>query len=485
MRTHEDVESVMAGWKRKDRDPLSVILRKSSRLYNIQTSATLPDSLIKGDNQYLKGAFTANDSIWDAVRPTKLSREERGIYKMIDSIKQTKTFKRIYGVGYTLTSAYIRTGKVEWGRVFEMVSWNAVEGTRLKLAARTANTFSKQLSLNGFVAYGTKDEQWKAGGGFSWNIPNKANRWQNLRGAYRYDYTMPGNINQMLTYDNILTSLTRRVPLTKLLKMQTAELAFSRGWGRGLDNTFAVRHLTFYAGPNSGFDFSNGQQQIDKFSVSEFQIGTHWGPGEMFFSNGANARVTLGSKLPVFYLDYTFRYMDNFLNQNLTNHKLDLRIRHRWNWQLGYTRYTLKASKIWGLTPYPLMTVHLGNGSWLYNRFAFNMMNESEFITDASVSLNFNHHFDGYFLNKIPLIRKLKFREIFIFNALSGTLDPKNLAIMQLPNQATAPKFYAEIGFGIENILQLFRVDFMWRLTQLDLPTSRPFGIKFTFAPKF
>jgi hypothetical protein len=296
---------------------------------------------------------------------------------------------------------------------------------------------------------------------------------------------MPGNINQMLTYDNILTSLTRRVPLTKLLKMQTAELAFSRGWGRGLDNTFAVRHQTFYAGPNSGFDFSNGQQQIDKFSVSEFQIGTHWGPGEMFFSNGANARVTLGSKLPVFYLDYTFRYMDNFLNQNLTNHKLDLRIRHRWNWQLGYTRYTLRASKIWGLTPYPLMTVHLGNGSWLYNRFAFNMMNESEFITDASVSLNFNHHFDGYFLNKIPLIRKLKFREIFIFNALSGTLDPKNLAIMQLPNQATAPKFYAEIGFGIENILQLFRVDFMWRLTQLDLPTSRPFGIKFTFAPKF
>jgi len=487
-RNYEHTEIVLAMFKLgRGRQPMSAVCRKIFEAYDVELNQTLPDSVMAGDKySWKKGAFHANDTIWDTTRPTALNHVERSVYKMVDSIKVTPAFKRIFGGIMMLTTEHIPFKQVEFGRALEFVSWNAVEGTRLKLGVRTRNTFSPYVNLSGFVAYGTKDKGWKTGGIVSWNIPNKKNRWQNLRAEYRYDYTQIGNINRLMTYDNIITSLTRRTPLTKLMKMQTAELAFNRAWIPGFSNGFATRHRIYYATPDNGFDFSTGGQQIlSQFSVSEAQVTTNWNPGELFFSNGAASRISLGSKLPVFALDYTFRYMDNFMGQNLTNHKLDFRVRHRWAWQLGYTRYNINASKIWGPAPYPLMTIHQGNGSYMYNRNAFNLMNEFEFISDTYASLMFAHHFDGFFLNKIPLIRKLKFREIFTFNALYGNVSQSNLNLLPLPNDSQQANFYAEIGFGIENIAEALRVDFIWRLTHLNNPNSIPFGIKLSFAPKF
>ena len=296
---------------------------------------------------------------------------------------------------------------------------------------------------------------------------------------------MMGSINRLLTYDNIFVSMTRTSPLKKLMRVQSAEIAYGRAWARGLDNTLALRHKIFYSTPENGFDLSGGATVRNTFSVSEAQLSTHWGPGELFL-NGVNNRQTLGSKLPVFYLDYTFRYMSKFIgNQDIINHKLDFQIRHRFHWQLGLTKYNIAFSKTWGPTPYPVMTIHTGNQNWLYNKYAFNLMRDFEFASDASVALTFDHFFEGFFLNKIPLVKKLGFREIFSAKLLYGTMSAKNAALMPLPQGTTAPGFYAEIGFGVENIFKLFRVDFVWRMTQLDKPTTVPFGVKFAIQPKF
>lgn len=485
-RQFEDTEIVLALWQRKNKEPFSVVCRKIDNAYNINITQSMPDSLFEGSkSEWKKDAYHTNDSVWTATRPTPLTGIEQGIYNMVDSIRRTPAFKNLYGGIYTLTSGYIPANKLEIGRVAEMVSWNGIEGTRLKFGLRTSAKFSRKLSMSGYLAYGTKDHQVKGGAAFSWNIPNSRNLWRNIRAEYRHDYTFAASLNQMLTYDNIVSSLTRRTPLTKLMKMQTAEVSYGHTWIAGLDNTLALRHRIYYATPNNGFDFSNGQQILDKFSVSEVQLSTHWGPGEVFFSNGANARKSVRSKLPVFYLDYKLRYIDNFLNQNLVNHQFDFRIRHRWNWFLGYTRYTITASKIFGQVPYPLMTTHQGNGSYLYNRNAFNMMNESEFMSDTYASLIFDHHFDGFFLNKIPLVRKLRFREIFTFRGVYGTIDQRNTSVLKLPDGIQQPNLYMEMGFGLENIAQMFRVDFVWRMTHLDQPNVSHFGIKFAFQPKF
>jgi hypothetical protein len=487
LKNKEYVQAKVAAVKRKKKDPINMMLRKTMSRQKIRWNEAIPDSIFQGPKQKWDPlVYKRDEAYWTQNRHQALSAEEAGIYKMVDSVKKSRTFKFYYNLIYTVTTGYLPTGPVEWGHFLEAVSWNDVEGIRFKLAARTNRKFSKDLSLNAYLAFGTKDLGLKGGFGFSWRIPDAQRRWRQLWGNYRYDYSLIGQINRFQTYDNIFTSLTRTRPLDKLMKIQGGELTYGHGWTRGLSQSFSVKHRIFYALPNNGFSFSNSETATDKFSVSEAQINTHWGPGEFFFrNNNIPGGLSLGSKLPVFDFDYTFRYMRNLLGRDYLNHRAELRMRHRLNWQLGYTKYLITAAKIFGPAPYPVLNIHLGNENFLYNRHAFNMMNFFEFASDAFVSLHFDHHFDGFFLNKIPLIRRLQMREIFIFKGLYGTLDPRNVALMAIPESLNEPRFYAEVGFGIENIFKVLRVDFLWRLTHLDLPSSQPFGVKFTFSPKF
>lgn len=485
----KDNEKIYALFSRKKglekAHAFALALRKESQRSQIVWNGHIDDSIFsKKPVSFDDAALERDEDYWTANRSEPLTQEQDDIYPMVDSVKQSRLFKLVYGIGYTLGSAHAPVGKFEIGRVLQLVSWNEVEGIRFKLAARTSRKFSRNLNLNAYIAYGTEDKLVKGGGGFSWFIPNPDRQWRQIWGSWTYDYVQPGQLNRALNYDNIIVSAFRSQPLSNLLKKQNRSLSYGHEWTKGLSNSITFSQEIYYALPNSGFEFSNGQVSIDRFSTAEVKLNTHWGPGEFFFRN-ANNRTTLGGKLPIFDLDYTFQTLQNILGQNYQNHRIDFRVRQRLNWYMGYTRYTLRASQTIGPVPYPVMTVHLGNQSYIHNRHAFNLMNEFEFVSDRFVSLLMDHHFDGFFLNKIPLIRRLKLREIAILRGLYGSLDPSNAALMDLPAGIGEAGLYIETGFGIENIFNIFRVDILWRLTQRDQATTQPWGIRVSFSPKF
>lgn len=487
LKTRENSEAAITLFKPKKRDPFGLIVRKSSITSDIEFPTTVPDSIFDKDKVlFEKGYFTANNSeLWDTVRPEPLNEREAGIYTMIDSVKEQRAFKFWYGVFGTLTSGYVPLGYVRVGPIHEIVSFNAVEGTRLKLALKTSKKFSKQVNLSAYLAYGTKDELFKGGGKANWRIPHKRNLWRNLSASYYLDYTLPGSFSRR-TYDNILYSILTQRPIDKLMKMATTDLSYAHEWMRGLTNTLTVSNKTYFADADAGFDFTNGQSVVNKFYVNQIYLNTNWGPGQLFFANStSDTRISLGSKLPIFNFDYTFSQIKNFLGRDLYSHKIDIRMEHKLAWFMGMTRYNIHASKTYGELAYPMMNMHLGNETYLYNRRAYNMMMNGEFISDASIGILFEHYFQGFFLNKIPLIRKLKMREIFFYRGVWGSIRQSNLDLLALPDGSYIPKNYQEIGFGVENILKFLRVDFIWRLTELDKPLAKPFGIKIGIYPKF
>jgi hypothetical protein len=146
----------------------------------------------------------------------------------------------------------------------------------------------------------------------------------------------------------------------------------------------------------------------------------------------------------------------------------------------GYTYYAVEAGKIWGNVPYPLLHVHQGNESYFYDYASFNMMNYYEFVSDQYASLFVVHHFDGFFLDKIPLLRKLKWREVASLRAVYGGLSKGNQNLLKNPNAigSLSAKPYVETGFGIENIFKILRFDFMYRLSYLDNPDIAKFGVR-------
>ncbi|MBP5504332.1 MAG: carboxypeptidase-like regulatory domain-containing protein, partial [Bacteroidales bacterium] len=150
---------------------------------------------------------------------------------------------------------------------------------------------------------------------------------------------------------------------------------------------------------------------------------------------------------------------------------------------LGKLRYLIEAGKVIGTVPFPLLKLHEGNETYAFDTYAYNMMNLYEFASDTYLSATLEHHFNGFFLNRIPLMRKLKWREIVYAKGLVGDISPKNSrdnALLDFPSSlGDVNKPYAEAGVGLENIFKFFRVDAIWRLTHLDTPGITKFAIMF------
>ncbi|MCS6818610.1 MAG: hypothetical protein RMJ53_07410, partial [Chitinophagales bacterium] len=175
--------------------------------------------------------------------------------------------------------------------------------------------------------------------------------------------------------------------------------------------------------------------------------------------------------------------------------KFNIHLYQRLSWAAGYTKYTIKGGYLLGTVPYPSTFIFGGSiTGFYYDRTAYNMMREFEFIADKYISLWLDHHFDGFFLNKIPGIKKLQLREFVTFKGLLGHFSNRNKDELILPSNFNfiTPVPYIETGFGLENIFKLLRIDFLWRVTYRNKSNGsywkdfgNTWGVKFSVSPKF
>jgi hypothetical protein len=224
---------------------------------------------------------------------------------------------------------------------------------------------------------------------------------------------------------------------------------------------------------------------MDRITTSEIELQTHFGYRETFFFDKFN-RKSLGTKFPILDVRYAYGIPDMW-NGDFEYHRLHIAVRQRFNvWGLGYSKYIISWGKIWGTLPYNLLEVHPGNETYVYDEFAYNGMNYYEFISDEWASFAYSHNFQGLLFNHIPLIRKLKLREVIYGKLLLGSLNQANREFSKFPSithDLTVP--YYELGFAIENILKVLRVDFGWRMNYLDAQNVKAFRVRFNMVMDF
>ena len=209
-------------------------------------------------------------------------------------------------------------------------------------------------------------------------------------------------------------------------------------------------------------------------------LNFRYAPNEQYFQ-GKRFRVPLINKYPIFTLKYAQSF-EGVLNSDFSFQKLTFGFFKRFYLSpFGYSDIEVEAAKIWGELPYPLLNIPRANQTFSYQLRSYNLMNFIEFVSDRYVSLNYAHYFNGYILNKIPLIKKLKWRSVVTFKGILGDVSDKNDPSTnpdQVPfpvnadgTQATFPLTrtpYIEVSAGVANILKFFRVDVVKRLTFLD-----------------
>ena len=230
---------------------------------------------------------------------------------------------------------------------------------------------------------------------------------------------------------------------------------------------------------------SDGTKKVvDGFRMVNPTIELQFTPGAKYlYADGK--RILIRSKLPRIVLDYTVS-KKGFLGSDFNYQSIGLNITQRIPSPIGWTRYTLSASKLFGEIPYPLLFIHQGNENFLKDNKRFSNMKEGEYAADQEVTLMFEHHFGGFFFNKIPLVKKLKLREIFLCKMAYSSLDKSKSSFLDMPPYMTGLNgFYAELGFGIENIFKMLEIQFSWRMTQREIPDANKFVIKFWVLPSF
>ena len=455
------------------------------------------------------------DTFWQAKRHEKLSKNEEGVYKMVDSVQNIPVFKTIAEIAEIVVSGYKDIGPIKIGPYSNLITWNDVEGFRMSLGIGTSNNLSKKFQIYGYAGYGIKDKRWKYGG----NMQYVFNRYRRsaIGVSFVNDVTFENRSSEGRRTQSLFAGWLRRAIPQKMMYVQEGKLWFHHSWKRGFSNRIAVLHhrlqpvgyeATRLGGLNFKFLQQNanapeGYDTLGQIRTTEAIFTTRFAYKERKIS-GPFRDVSLGSRFPIVSFTYTMG-IKGILNSQYNYHRVRLRIKH-WFFisPIGWLEYEIEGGKTFSDKPLPylLLETHPGNEAYFYNKSSFNSMNNMEFVSDLFVHARLEHHWDGFILNRIPFIRKhLKWRMVTAIRAAWGSLEERHAEANRLNEYDRAVKRsrdrvapftegpfygsfdrgpYAEASVGIENIFQFLRVDALWRLTYLDNRDAQPFSVRMT-----
>lgn len=468
--------------------------RRYSSRTNFAINAKHPDEFYKSNStvEIDQNAKTRSETYWKEVRHTPLSKQEQGVDDMIDTLNELRFFKLLKNTMYMASTGYYPLGKVELGSVFSLVTKNQAEGWRIALSLRTSNSFSRRVELGGRIAFGFMDERLKYGTSVRYNITPKKRGM--LTAFYNYDLEQIGQSPTAATIGSTFGTLLRTGPLDKLTFVQKAGINLEKDVGKdiilygGMEwKEYTPLGIANYIRPNqiSGID-----DTINKIRTTELIARYRWAKDEEFVS-GAFDRSSIRSKYPIISIQGIFG-IKGFLNGNYAYQKIDLSIEQQL--RIGFAgriRYGINAGYIFGNAAYPFLKVHEGNESYWMQLNTFNKMNYFEFISDKYVSILVENHWDGLFLNRLSLLKKLKWRLVSTGRAVIGSISDRHTREMRIPNftKTFGKTPYIEVALGIENILTVGRIDVFWRLTHNEIGVKTNdisnFGLRARYAFNF
>lgn len=434
-------------------------------------------------------AMIHNEDYWDQKRHDSLTVSEKNVYAMIDTLNNLPQIRTYVDIVESIVLGYYRWGNLDWGPYLFTYANNNIEGNRIRIGLSTNKGFSSKWILSGYAAYGTLDQEWKYGAGVDYIISRSP--WTMAGIQHNHDIDLVGLQSAALQNNYIFYTFSRFGTLTKPYMSTVSSAYFKTEIIKGVTQKISFSHQQF--DPLYNFNYyetnSEGVKEVrGDFATSEITLETRLARDEIFIQTDLD-RESMGTvKWPIFTFGYTLG-IKGIGGSDFNYHKAYFNVTQLLRWGIiGSTRYNFESAYIFNTLPYPLLKTHIGNESLFYTSAAFSQMNYFEFVSDAYASLKVTHYFEGFFFNRIPLIKKLKWRNLATFNVLYGSIRPENVDMATPDGLDAVPFFqtwekkpYMEVGYGIENIFKIGRIDAFHRLTYLDRPNVSNFGVKLTF----
>ena len=441
-------------------------------------------------NFYDNAVFNKPDEYWEENRFEALNKNEAGIYKMLDTLKEVPRFKRIYNLASILGSGYIEIPKwkMDYGPIFSTFGFNDVEGQRIRAGGRTYFGSNDTWRIQGYTAYGFKDNQFKYGISGRWMVnPNKR---VILSAGNRRDVEQMGvsltTSNDVLGRSFASSALFASGVNNQLTSVNLTTLGFEIEPVKNFtfQTNFTYRTLKSASSEFSLDYYTDLTQTVIKSDVkqSEINLVAEYTPNRKTVGYGVD-RMDVDFNYARFFVSYS-NGIKGVLNSDFNYQKLQLYYRQpALIGGFGRLFTTFETGKIFGEVPLGLMGIIPGNQSWFVIENTYNLLNYYDFVADEYASLHFEHHFNGRLFSRVPLLRKLNLREIIGIKGVYGRVSDENRLLNASGLTYTAPEdIYWEYHAGVGNIFKVLRVDFAWRGSYLEMPDARKFAIRASFG---
>ncbi|MBD1427379.1 DUF5686 and carboxypeptidase-like regulatory domain-containing protein [Sphingobacterium arenae] len=480
VRSHVDI---MFGTNRND----AVYGRKTTYNYDYDFSPSFSDDIFKGAPTEVLTTAKDNEKLVHQQRPVQLSPVENRVYANVDSLNNNRTFRTMLVAGYLLAQGFYPAGPVEFGPLEYLYSRNNIEGNRIRLSGRTTLRFSEKVFIEGYLAYGTQDGAVKYFMRPTFSLNGKsvaAFPAHYLQLAVQHDIFDPGRMLGFKKGDSFFQSIRSNRP-TKWMDTYAYQFKHLIEFGNhvSLQSSF-IHHRRRAIGDLEFISSGDVQQDISNINTNELEFILRWAPKEKFYYRNLT-RNTIIEKYPVFNLQYN-RGLKGFWSGDYAFDAVRASVSKRFFLnQFGFADMTLSGGKIWGALPYPLLEMpNVFRDEDTRHEIDFSMMRSMEFVADEYIRLAFEHQLEGFILNKIPLIKKLKLREIWggkmFYGRLSDLNNPyisKDVILFDTDADGNIMTHvfdnkvpYWEGKVGIDNIFRLLRVEYIRRLNYTGLP---------------
>lgn len=487
-------------------------IRRTTR-YSDYAFDELPQQLFKRKGAEIKeaDAMMRGDDFWNQYRPVPLTQTESSMDMLVKRLEQMPGFKYVIFVLKAFIENFVETGtkdnpsKVDIGPVNTMISNNYIDGLRLRMSAQTTANLNPHLFLKGYYAYGFKDHRSKYMGEveYSFNkkeyLPREFPK-NSITFSYQYDVMSPTDKFLKTDKDNVFVSF-KTSTVDQMSYVRNIALKYENETQFGLKTTVEVKHSTDE--PTGGLAYITNDDQktlVPEIQTMEASLAFRYAPGETFV-NTKQRRIPVSFDAPVFTLSHTTGFkgvLGGEYNFNLTEVGLYKRF---WFSSWGKIDMFVKGGAQWNKVPFPLLIMPAANLSYILQRETFNLINNMEFLNDRYASLDVSWDLNGKIFNRIPLLKKLKWREAIGFKMLYGHLTDKNnpmkhpgdSELFLFPTRDGRPTSfvmdpktpYMECSVGIHNIFKILHIDYVRRLNYLDHPDANKWGVRFMVMMTF
>ena len=469
----------------------------------------LPKILFKGKAKvrHDMDAMNRDEAYWNKYRQVDLTKSESSMDSFIHRMENSKGFKYIIFFVKALMENYVEIGggtdgkksKFDLGPVNTYISKNFVDGIRLRLAGRTMAALNPHFFWDGYAAYGTKSNDWYTGNIFTYSLNKKKNSpfefpMRNLTFEVARDVTSPSDENLLHNKDNFFMTF-RAATQDEMFLYHRQKLAFTYETDWGFRFNTSLRFQSNRTVGNLHYYHLDGTE-VKKIRMTDLNVGINYNPG-VTYVNTKQQRLPINLDSPEIGLSHTMGFkgfMGGQYHSNIT--KLSI-YKRQWLGSWGYLDFHAIGQAQWNKVPFPMLILPPINLSYFEQETTISLMKDWEFLNDRQVFWALSWDMNGKLLNRIPLIKKLKWREWFAIKGVWGHLTDKNNPYLE-KNQGDGRLFkfpknshvmndtpYWECVAGVHNIFKFFSVEYVRRLTYLNNNNNDKWGIRFGFMMSF